>query len=178
MSHRQAYAGHGLPAELGLGLDGVGVFDGVPSYPNGCIICEVELDPETGWVTLERMSVVDDVGVVINPLMLEGQLDGSIAQGIGQVLSEEIVFDRESGQLLTGSFMDYGMPRAADMPPIDPRFVSIPATTNPLGVKGGSEAGNIAAPAGHRERDRRRACVTGQSMICRFPFAPSTSGVQ
>ena len=141
-----AYAGHGLPAELGLGLDGVGVFEGVPSYPNGCIICEVELDPETGRITLERISVVDDVGVVINPLMLGGQLDGSIAQGIGQVLSEEIVFDRESGQLLTGSFMDYGMPRADDMPPVHPRFASIPAKTNPLGVKGGSEAGNIAAP--------------------------------
>src|SRR4029079_1586974 len=108
-----AYAGHGLPAELGLGLDGIGVFEGVPSYPNGCIICEVELDPETGQVTLERMSVVDDVGVVINPLMLGGQLDGSIAQGIGPGLSEEVGFDRGSGQLLTGSFMDYGMPRAA-----------------------------------------------------------------
>lgn len=141
-----AYAGHGLPAALGLGLDGVGVFEGAPSYPNGCIICEVELDPATGRVGLERISVVDDVGVVINPLMLGGQLDGSIAQGIGQVLSEEIVFDRESGQLLTGSFMDYGMPRADDMPPVDPRFASIPAKTNPLGVKGGSEAGNIAAP--------------------------------
>ena len=141
-----AYAGAGLPVELGLGLDGVGVFEGVPSYPNGCIICEVELEPETGRVKLERMSVVDDVGVVINPLMLEGQLNGSIAQGIGQVLSEEIIYDRESGQLLSGSFMDYGMPRADDMPPVDFRFASIPAKTNPLGVKGGSEAGNIAAP--------------------------------
>jgi carbon-monoxide dehydrogenase large subunit len=141
-----AYAGAGLPVQLGLGLDGVGVFEGMPSYPNGCIICEVELEPETGQVKLERMSVVDDVGVVINPLMLEGQLNGSIAQGIGQVLSEEIIYDRESGQLLSGSFMDYGMPRADDMPPVDFRLVSIPAKTNPLGVKGGSEAGNIAAP--------------------------------
>src|SRR5262249_34887799 len=89
-----AYAGAGLPVELGLGLDGVGVFEGMPSYPNGCIICEVELEPETGRVKLERLSVVDDVGVIINPLMLEGQLNGSIAQGIGQVLGEEIVFDR------------------------------------------------------------------------------------
>jgi carbon-monoxide dehydrogenase large subunit len=141
-----AYAGAGLPVELGLGLDGVGVFEGVPSYPNGCIICEVELEPETGQVKLERMSVVDDVGVIINPLMLEGQLNGSIAQGIGQVLGEEIIFDRENGQLLSGSFMDYGMPRADDMSPVDFRFASIPAKTNPLGVKGGSEAGNIAAP--------------------------------
>jgi aerobic carbon-monoxide dehydrogenase large subunit len=141
-----AYAGSGLPAEFGLGLDGVGIFEGVPSYPNGCIICEIELEPETGQVKLEKMSVVDDVGIIINPLMLEGQLNGSIAQGIGQVLSEEIIYERESGQLLTGSFMDYGMPRAADMPPVNSRFASIPAKTNPLGVKGGSEAGNIAAP--------------------------------
>jgi len=141
-----AYAAHGLPAELGLGLDGVGVFEGTPSYPNGCIICEVELDPETGKVKLEKMSVVDDVGVVINPLMLDGQLTGSIAQGIGQVLSEELVYDRQSGQLLSGSFMDYGMPRADDMPPVESHFATIPAKTNPLGVKGGSEAGNIAAP--------------------------------
>lgn len=143
---RMAYAGHGLPAGYGLGLDGVGVFEGAPSYPNGCIICEVELDPETGRVKLERLSVVDDVGVAINPLMLEGQLNGSIAQGIGQILSEEILYDPDSGQLLSGSFMDYGMPRATHIPPVDFRFASIPATTNPLGVKGGSEAGNIAVP--------------------------------
>ena len=143
---RTAYAGHGLPVGFGLGLDGVGVFEGAPSYPNGCIICEVELDPDTGRVKLERLSVVDDVGVAINPLMLEGQLNGSIAQGIGQILSEEILYDADSGQLLSGSFMDYGMPRAADIPPVDFRFASLPAKTNPLGVKGGSEAGNIAVP--------------------------------
>jgi aerobic carbon-monoxide dehydrogenase large subunit len=143
---QKAYAGAGLPAEFGLGLDGVGVFQGKPSYPNGCIICEVELDPETGTVMLTQITAVDDVGVVINPLMLEGQLVGSIAQGIGQILSEQIVYDRESGQLISGSFMDYGMPRAHDIPAVESRFSSIPATTNPLGVKGGSEAGNIAAP--------------------------------
>jgi carbon-monoxide dehydrogenase large subunit len=143
---KAAYAGHGLPTGLGLGLDGVGVSDGKSSYPNGCVICEIEIDPETGKIQLEKMSVVDDVGIVINPLMLEGQLSGSIAQGIGQILSEEIVFDQQSGQLLSGSFMDYGMPRADDMPPVESHFVTIPAKTNPLGVKGGSEAGNIAAP--------------------------------
>ena len=140
-----AYAAHGLPVELGLGLDGVGVFEGTPSYPNGCIICEIELDPESGKIQIEKMSVADDVGVVINPLMLDGQLSGSIAQGIGQILIEEIVYDRE-GQLLSGSFMDYGMPHAHDMPAVDAHFATIPAKTNPLGVKGGSEAGNIAAP--------------------------------
>jgi carbon-monoxide dehydrogenase large subunit len=141
-----AYAGHGLPKELGLGLDGVGVSEGTPSYPNGCIICELELDPETGKIQLEKMSVADDVGIVINPLMLDGQLSGSIAQGIGQILNEEIVYDRQNGQLLSGSFMDYGMPRADDMPPVEAHFATIPAKTNPLGIKGGSEAGNIAAP--------------------------------
>jgi carbon-monoxide dehydrogenase large subunit len=143
---KAAYGGHGLPATLGLGLDGVGVSDGKQSYPNGCIICEIEIDPETGKIHLEKMSVVDDVGIVINPLMLDGQLSGSIAQGIGQILSEEIVFDQQSGQLLSGSFMDYGMPRAHDIPPVEAHFATIPAKTNPLGVKGGSEAGNIAAP--------------------------------
>jgi aerobic carbon-monoxide dehydrogenase large subunit len=143
---QKAYSGFGLPAELGLGLEGVGVFEGTPSYPNGCIVCEVELDPETGAITLEKMSVADDVGVVINPLMLDGQLLGSIAQGIGQILGEEIVYDRDSGQLLSASFMDYGMPRADDIPPVNSQFATIPAKTNPLGVKGGSEAGNIAAP--------------------------------
>ena len=143
---QKAYAGFGVPAEFGLGMEGVGVFDGIPSYPNGCIVCEVELDPETGAVMLEKMTVVDDVGIVINPMMLDGQLMGSIAQGIGQILSEEVVYDHDSGQLLSGSFMDYGMPRADDMPPVNSQFTTIPAKTNPLGVKGGSEAGNIAAP--------------------------------
>jgi carbon-monoxide dehydrogenase large subunit len=143
---QKAYDGFGVPAHFGLGLDGVGVFEGTPSYPNGCIICEVEVDPETGTVKLDQISVVDDVGVVINPLMLDGQLLGSIAQGIGQILAEEVVYDRASGQLLTASFMDYCMPRADDMPEVNSRFVEIPATSNPLGVKGGSEAGNIAVP--------------------------------
>jgi carbon-monoxide dehydrogenase large subunit len=143
---QKAYAAFGLPAEFGLGLEGVGVFEGTPSYPNGCIVCEVELDPKTGAVTLDKMSVADDVGVIINPIMLDGQLLGSIAQGIGQILSEEIIYDPDSGQLLSGSFMDYGMPRAGDIPPVNSQFATIPARTNPLGVKGGSEAGNIAAP--------------------------------
>jgi carbon-monoxide dehydrogenase large subunit len=143
---QKAYDGFGVPADFGLGLDGVGVFEGTPSYPNGCIICEVEVDPETGSVKLDQISVVDDVGVVINPLMLEGQLLGSIAQGMGQTLAEEVVYDRTSGQLLSASFMDYWMPRADDMPTVNSRFAAIPAASNPLGVKGGSEAGNIAVP--------------------------------
>jgi carbon-monoxide dehydrogenase large subunit len=143
---QKSYSGAGLPAELGLGLDGVGISDAPPNYPNGCYICELEIDRQTGVVTLEKMTVVEDVGTIVNPLALEGQLIGSIAQAYGQVLGEHVVYDQDSGQLLSGSFMDYGMPRAQDIPPIDAHFASIPATTNLLGVKGGSESGNIAAP--------------------------------
>lgn len=143
---QQAYAGFGVPADLGVGLDGVGTFAGPSSYPNGCIVAEVEVDPETGVVTIENLAVVDDAGVVINPLMLEGQLHGSIAQGLGQALMEDLHYDSESGQLLSGSFLDYAMPRADDMPSIGSGMGVIPSLTNPLGVKGGSEAGNMAAP--------------------------------
>ena len=143
---QQAYAGMGLPAELGVGLDGVGTFAGPSSYPNGCMIAEVEIDPETGTVTVESLAAFDDAGVVINPLMLDGQLHGSIAQGLGQALMEDVVYDSESGQLLSGSFVDYAMPRADDMPPVRSGVGLVRALTNPLGVKGGSEAGNMAAP--------------------------------
>ena len=143
---QQAYAGMGLPAELGVGLDGVGTFAGPSSYPNGCMIAEVEVDAETGTVTVESLAAFDDAGVVINPLMLDGQLHGSIAQGLGQALMEDVRYDSESGQLLSGSFADYAMPRADDMPPIHSGVGLVRALTNPLGVKGGSEAGNMAAP--------------------------------
>jgi carbon-monoxide dehydrogenase large subunit len=143
---QKSYSGAGLPAGFGLGLDGVGVSETASNFPNGCYVCELELDIQTGVAILDKMTVVVVVGTVINPLMLEGQLIGSIAQGLGQVLGEHVIYDRDSGQLVSGSFMDYGMPRAHDIPPIDAHFASIPATTNPLGVKGGSESGNIAAP--------------------------------
>jgi carbon-monoxide dehydrogenase large subunit len=143
---QQAYAGFGLPAELGVGLDGVGSFAGPSSYPNGCMVAEVEVDTETGRIRLESMAAVDDAGVVINPLMLEGQLHGSIAQGLGQALMEDARYDPETAQLLSGSFLDYAMPRADDMPQMKSDVGLVPALTNPLGVKGGSEAGNMAAP--------------------------------
>jgi carbon-monoxide dehydrogenase large subunit len=143
---QQSYAGMGVPAEFGIGLDGAGTYAGAPSYPNGCIICELEIDPATGAIEIQRLTAVDDAGVVVNPVMLEGQLHGSLAQGLGQALSEEVVYDPGSGQLLSGSFLDYALPRADDMPAIESEVGLIPATTNPLGVKGGSEAGNIAAP--------------------------------
>ena len=98
------------------------------------------------WFRADRLSAVDDVGVVVNPLTLEGQLHGSIAQGLGESLTEQILYDRESGQLLTGSFMDYGMPRADMMPDIRHDLSLVPSKNNLLGVKGGSEAGNCGVP--------------------------------
>jgi carbon-monoxide dehydrogenase large subunit len=115
------------------------------NFPNGCHICELEIDPETGEVEILAYSVVDDVGTVMNPLLLEGQIRGGIAQGVGQLLLEDIVFDPESGQLVTGSFMDYAMPRAGDLSPMHCETNSVPTRSNPLGVKGAGEAGAVGA---------------------------------
>jgi carbon-monoxide dehydrogenase large subunit len=143
---KASYRGVGLPPELGVGLDGAGTHPGPNNFPNGCMICEVEVDLETGTVELLRLCAVDDVGAVVNPLTLEGQLHGSIAQGIGEALLEEMVYSADSGQLITGSFMDYGMPRACHIPDIDTGLSLVPAKTNLLGTKGGSEAGNVGGP--------------------------------
>jgi aerobic carbon-monoxide dehydrogenase large subunit len=147
---RAFFAVAGPVTRLGLGLDGVGTWSGVPggapNYPNGCQVCEVEVDPETGAVRIDRFAAVDDLGMTINPMICEGQIHGGIAQGVGQALFESIVYDDGSGQLMTGSFLDYGMPRADDFPAIVSELVEIPAKTNPLGVKGIGEAGTIAAP--------------------------------
>ena len=143
---RRAYASPGVPAELGIGLDGAGSHPGPNNFPNGCMVCEVEGDIDTGRVELVALAAVDDVGTVVNPLILEGQLHGSIAQGLGAALLEELVYERESGQLLTGSFMDYAMPRADELPPIRAGLHLVPTKTNLLGVKGGSEAGNVGVP--------------------------------
>ena len=147
---RGFFAPMGPVLKLGLGLDGVGTWSGrpggAPNYPNGCQVCEVEVDPETGTIRIDRFAAVDDLGMVINPSICEGQIHGGIAQGVGQALLEGIVYDGQSGQLLTGSFLDYGMPRATDFPLIQSELVEIPATTNPLGIKAIGEAGTIAAP--------------------------------
>jgi aerobic carbon-monoxide dehydrogenase large subunit len=144
------FAPAGPVTKFGLGLDGVGTWSGVPggapNYPNGCQVCEVEVDPETGAVRIDRFVAVDDLGMIINPLICEGQIHGGIAQGVGQALFENIVYDLDSGQLITGSFLDYCMPRAGDFPPIVSEMLEIPAKTNPLGIKGIGEAGTIAAP--------------------------------
>jgi carbon-monoxide dehydrogenase large subunit len=136
----------GTPSELGVGLQGAGAFNSdMPSFPNGCHICEVEIDPETGEATLDRYTIVDDCGTVINPLLAKGQIMGGVAQGAGQALLEDVVYDRDSGQLLTGSLMDYGIPRADTMPPISIDFSPAPSTTNPLGAKGVGEGGTVAS---------------------------------
>jgi aerobic carbon-monoxide dehydrogenase large subunit len=135
-----------LPPQFDVGLEASGRFAAEPpNYPNGCHVCEVEIDPETGLVTLDRYAAVDDVGRVINRLLCEGQIHGGVAQGAGQALMEAIVFD-SAGQLVTGSFQDYAMPRAADLPDITSELTEVPATTNPLGVKGAGEAGATGAP--------------------------------
>ena len=115
------------------------------TYPNGCHVCEVEVDPETGEVDLLRYLVIDDVGTVINPMTLAGQVHGGVAQGVGQVLMEQVVYDRESGQLLSASFMDYAMPRADDLCNISIVSNPSPTPSNPLGAKGGGEAGTVGA---------------------------------
>ncbi|MGI9503174.1 MAG: xanthine dehydrogenase family protein molybdopterin-binding subunit [Geminicoccaceae bacterium] len=114
------------------------------AFPNGCHIAEVEIDPETGAVSLERYVAVDDFGNLVNPMLAEGQVHGGVVQGISQALMERTVYD-ESGQLLSGSFMDYALPRAGDLPMIHVGFHAVPATSNPLGVKGCGEAGVTGA---------------------------------
>jgi carbon-monoxide dehydrogenase large subunit len=131
-----------LPADVPASLDSKVKHSTSPaSFPNGCHVCEVEIDPETGEIHIARYTVVDDFGTVINPLIVEGQVHGGIVQGIGQVLLERTVYD-ESGQLLTGSFMDYAMPRAEDVTSFDFSTHPVPCRTNPLGAKGCGEAGN------------------------------------
>ena len=115
------------------------------SFPNGCHVSEVVVDPETGVVTVDRYTVVDDFGNLINPMLAEGQVHGGIAQGVGQALLEEVVYD-ESGQQLSASYMDYTMPRADDVPSYDVLHHSTKCTTNPLGIKGCGEAGAIGSP--------------------------------
>jgi carbon-monoxide dehydrogenase large subunit len=118
------------------------------TWPNGCHICEVEIDPETGVTDITRYTIVDDFGKIVNPMLVEGQVHGGVVQGIGQAMGEEAVYDAQSGQLITGTFMDYWMPRADNMPTMSFKTNEVPCKTNPLGVKGCGEAGTVgAAPA-------------------------------
>jgi len=144
-----AYVPHNYPlAELEPGLDETAFYDPTNfTYPAGSHICELEVDAQTGVVEIVKFVAVDDFGKVINPMIVEGQVHGGLAQGIGQALFEGCVYDRESGQLITGSYMDYCMPRADDLPSFTVGMKETPCTHNPLGVKGCGEAGAIGSPA-------------------------------
>ncbi len=143
-----AYVPHNYPLEtLEPGLNETAFYDPTNfTFPSGTYIAEVEIDPETGVVRLDRFTAVDDFGTIINPMIVEGQVHGGLVQGIGQALIENCVYDRETGQLLTGSFMDYAMPRADDFPEFKIGHVCTPCTHNALGTKGCGEAGAIGSP--------------------------------
>ncbi len=143
-----AYVPHNYPEDVEPGLDETAFYDPLNfTYPAGVHICEVEIDPSTGVTEIVDWVAVDDFGKVINPMVVEGQVHGGIAQGVGQALLENCVYDADSGQLLTGSYMDYCMPRADDLPSFRVGLTETACTHNPLGVKGCGEAGAIAAPA-------------------------------
>ena len=135
-----------LPPNVAPGMNETGTFAPEDcTFPYGTHVCEVEVDPETGEVSLDRYAVVDDVGNMINPLLVKGQIHGGIGQGAGQVLLEQVAYDPDSGQLVTGSFMDYAMPRADNFCDIVIKSISVPTRRNPLGVKGAGEAGAVGA---------------------------------
>jgi aerobic carbon-monoxide dehydrogenase large subunit len=141
-----AYMAHNLPEGMEPGLKETAFFDPVNfSFPSGAFICEVEVDPETGSTEIVQFTSADDFGTIINPMIVEGQVHGGVAQGIGQALLEQVIYD-DDGQLLTGSYMDYCMPRADDLPFITIDHHATPSPNNPLGVKGCGEAGAIGAP--------------------------------
>lgn len=141
-----AYTAHNLPEGMEPGLKETSFFDPVNfSFPSGALICEVEVDPDTGVTEIVQFTATDDFGTIINPMIVEGQVHGGITQGIGQALHEGVVYD-DSGQLLTGSYMDYQMPRAADVPSYTVSHGCTPSPNNPLGLKGCGEAGAIGAP--------------------------------
>jgi carbon-monoxide dehydrogenase large subunit len=144
-----AYVPHNYPLEtLEPGLDESAFYDPTNfTYPAGAYLCEVEVDPETGETKIERFTAVDDFGNVINPMIVEGQVHGGLGQGIGQAMLESCIYDKESGQLLSGSYMDYAMPHASDVPSFTVETAKgTPCTHNPLGVKGCGEAGAIGSP--------------------------------
>ncbi|HKS89881.1 MAG TPA: molybdopterin cofactor-binding domain-containing protein, partial [Stellaceae bacterium] len=144
---RAAFNPAQLPPGLEPGFAESGHFTPpAPTFPNGVHVCEVEIDPETAHIDIVRYLVVDDFGTVVNPLLLRGQVQGGIAQGIGQAMLERTVYDPDSGQLLSGDLTDYALPHAEDLPALEFSFNVVPCRTNPLGVKGAGEAGAIGAP--------------------------------
>jgi carbon-monoxide dehydrogenase large subunit len=143
---RAAYVTRQIPAGMEPGFSETAAFTPpAVTFPNGCHICEVEIDEETGAVRVLRMSIVDDVGRMVNPMLVKGQIHGGVAQGLGQGLFEQLAYEAETGQLLSGSFMDYTMPRADDLPLFDVDSHEVPTQVNPLGAKGVGEAGTVGA---------------------------------
>jgi carbon-monoxide dehydrogenase large subunit len=143
---RAAFQPAQLPPGLEPGLYETGTFaPKQDTWPNGCHVCEVEVDPDTGEVTLDRYAIADDVGTVINPLTLKGQIHGGVAQGVGQALMEQVVYEPDSGQLLTASFMEYAMPRADTFCDMAIESHPVPTALNPIGAKGAGEAGTVGA---------------------------------
>ena len=146
---KASYRMAGRPKGMEAGLFETGVWEPeLQTFPNGCHVCEIEIDLDTGTLSVERYVVVDDVGNVINHLTLDGQIHGGVVQGVGQAVLEHMVYDPASGQPATGSFMDYAMPRASDVCSIEVESHPVPTTTNPLGVKGAGEAGTVGALTG------------------------------
>ena len=140
-----SYSPNKIPADVEVGLDEMySYLPDTETFPNGTHVCELEVDPDTGAIDILKYSVVDDVGVVVNPLLLKGQIHGGVGQGLGQALLENIHYD-EDGQILTGSFMDYCMPRADDICAIEVGSNPQPCKTNPTGIKGAGEAGTVGA---------------------------------
>jgi carbon-monoxide dehydrogenase large subunit len=142
MQRRKAAAG-----EQAITLDAAEIAEVAEhTFPNGCHMAEVEVDPDTGVVEIVRYRVCDDFGKTVNPMIVRGQVHGGVAQGIGQALVERTSYDPETGQLLSGSFMDYALPRANDLPDIEVDLLEVPSLSNPLGVKGAGEAGSVGSP--------------------------------
>jgi carbon-monoxide dehydrogenase large subunit len=142
---RTAYVPRQIPADMEPGWSETAAFTPpAVTFPNGCQVCEVEIDEDTGVVRIVRHTVVDDVGRMVNPLLVKGQIHGGVVQGLGQGLFEELAYDG-AGQLLAGSFMDYAMPRADDVPTFDVDSFEVPTRVNPLGAKGVGEAGTVGA---------------------------------
>src|SRR5947209_5481874 len=133
--------------EIAEDLDTKGNAETPLTFPNGCHVAELEIDPATGDIEFANYVAVDDCGNALNRMIVEGQVHGSVAQGLGQAVLENVIYDSESGQLVTGSFMDYGIPHAEDLPAIKEAWPLVPARPNPLGVKGAGEAGTTAAIA-------------------------------
>ncbi|QQS12431.1 MAG: xanthine dehydrogenase family protein molybdopterin-binding subunit [Rhodospirillales bacterium] len=169
-----AYVPHNYPSDkLEPGMDENAFYD--PSnftYPSGTQICEVEIDPDTGVVEIADFAAVDDFGNIINPMIVEGQVHGGIAQGVGQALMEAAVYDNATGQLMSGSYMDYTMPRADDLPSLKLGYKVTPCPHNPLGVKGCGEAGAIAAPAAVMNAIRDALAQVGAQDRIEMPATP------